>query len=479
MYGAANPRGHRLTTSLGQARGGRWPTPRVVGAILQCAALALIVVGRTTVETLMVAVALALAGRGVRISRSLSRERMTTTLKYALGAATALVAIALTARVADHGRFDSQADRTAPFALAVVGIVALGHIVAPRREDAEPDINERHRIGLLAGGPDSDLMAPFTLGHGKRYVTSPDGTAAIGHRVIYGVSVAGPGPIGSPAAHSAALHAWLDRCDEHGWRPAMIGADTAVRALARPMGLRGVCIGDEVIAEVAPFRLDTPPMRGVRQAVQRTRNAGVEVTMLRERQLHPAERAELADVAVEWQHGHGARGFAMTLDHLLDHTHPDAVIAIAHHRGRVVGFQRYFECRGGTGLTLDVMPRRSDAPNGTNERMIVEAIDWARTRGITELSLNFAAFRTLFEAEPTHPRRALRRVVHLLDRFLNVESLYRFNAKFRPTWNARHVLFRYPLDVPFVLAAALRLEFGPRRRLDRPAVAALGAAEQA
>jgi lysyl-tRNA synthetase class 2 len=438
-----------------------------------------LVLGRPRFETMLAAAALLLAGRGVRWSRTLPRDRMLTTVKYALVAATALAVIALAARVSGREPLHADVNRGFPVALALVGLVALARIAMPMSDDDEPGTDERHHIDALASSADSDMMAPFSRGHRKRYAVSADGRAAIGYRVVYGVSVAGPGPIGAPDAQVDAVHAWLDRCDERGWRPAMIGADTAVRTLARPLGLRGVCIGDEVIARVDTFRLDTPKMRGVRQAVQRTRNAGVEVSLLREGELRAHDRAELLEVVEEWQHGNGERGFAMTLDHLLDHTHPESLLAIARHHGRVVGFQRYFVCRGGTGLTLDVMPRRRDAPNGVNERLIVDTIEWARTRGITEASLNFAAFRTLFEAESTPSRRVVRGIVHLLDRFLNVESLYRFNAKFRPSWNPRHVLFRTPLDVPFVLAAALRLEFGPRGRLLRHADATVSVAERA
>jgi hypothetical protein len=52
------------------------------------------------------------------------------------------------------------------------------------------------------------------------------------------------------------------------------------------------------------------------------------------------------------------------------------------------------------------------------------------------------------------------RLVHLLDRWIQVESLYRFNAKFRPEWLGRYVAFRSFRDLPAVLVAALVAEFG-------------------
>jgi lysyl-tRNA synthetase class 2 len=349
-----------------------------------------------------------------------------------------------------------------PVATALVVLAILFVVVGPLADLPEPHETERRRIAELCASPASDLLAPFTTRTDKRYVFSPDGRAAIGYRVAFGVGVAGAGPIGAPDAHAAALAAFIQRCDERGWRPAMIGASQPTRDLAKQMGMRGLQIGDEAIVPVAPFRLDTPAMRNARQAVQRTRNSGVSVTVHREGALDPATRDALEAVAADWRKGGGEMGFSMTMDHLLDGTHGDALLFVAWHDGRPVGFQRYLVCRGGTGLTLDVMPRLRKAPNGVNERLIVEAIQWARPEQITEVSLNFAAFRELFESAPTIARRFVRSVVHLLDAFINVESLYRFNAKFHPQWSSRHVLFRSPFDVPFFLVAALRLEFGSR-----------------
>jgi lysylphosphatidylglycerol synthetase-like protein (DUF2156 family) len=56
------------------------------------------------------------------------------------------------------------------------------------------------------------------------------------------------------------------------------------------------------------------------------------------------------------------------------------------------------------------------------------------------------------------------RAVHLLDRFIRLESLYRFVRKFHSFGDERYVALR-PFQVAFVAATALSLEFGkPRKR---------------
>src|SRR5581483_9957611 len=51
------------------------------------------------------------------------------------------------------------------------------------------------------------------------------------------------------------------------------------------------------------------------------------------------------------------------------------------------------------------------------------------------------------------------RAIHLMDPLIQLESLYRFNAKFRPGWLPRAVLVASWLDLPLFGIAAFGLEF--------------------
>ena len=207
-------------------------------------------------------------------------------------------------------------------------------------------------------------------------------------------------------------------------------------------------------------------------------------------------------------------GFAMNLDAMAEGRHPDSLFVIAFAAdGYAVSFQRYLvAAQEGSRpvLSLDVMPRHRIAPNGVNERLIVAAIEFAAAHGFKTVSLNFAAFRTVLEAyrlsaaasgkaaqakgvkaqavptedvpaevEPTAGvpaddvpaqtsavaappglvSRATRRAIHLMDPLIQLESLYRFNAKFRPGWLPRAVLVGSWLDLPLFGIAAFGLEF--------------------
>src|SRR5439155_16558453 len=113
--------------------------------------------------------------------------------------------------------------------------------------------------------------------------------------------------------------------------------------------------------------------------------------------------------------------------------------------GDAFAFHRYVPCRNNRGLSLDAMRRDAAVgPNGVNERLIVDTIEWARTRGVAEVSLNFAFCRALIDpsAVLTASERAQAWVVRRLNPYFQIESLLRFNAKFRPRWVPRSVVYR-------------------------------------
>lgn len=362
-------------------------------------------------------------------------------------------------------------------------VLLLAALMAPAKAPRPGTDAERDRIRRLVQHPDSDTLAPFALRHDKSYVFSPDGRAAIGYRVFLGTAVVGGDPIGAADAHEAAIVEFLALARRHGWRPAVVGAREAMLPTWKAHGMRrAIGIGDEVMLNVAAFSLEGRSIRNVRQAVRRTHKAGITTRVMRETALDDAEADQLLDIHQRWLKGHAEHGFAMNLDAITSARHPDALLIVAYAAdGHAVGFQRYHPVGADrasghpTALSLDVMPRDPQSPNGVNERLIADLVDWARDRGVDEISLNFAAFRPIMDAgsQRTVLQGAAYRAIHLLDPWIMLESLYRFNAKFRPGWQPRSVMFRSWGEVGWLAASALAMEFS--LPLDRNRVAPAGA----
>ena len=389
-----------------------------------------------------VGVGLLLVARAVALGRPLVRAHIL--------AAVGLIAVAGLANSAGHVG--------ASWAAAVGAGAVAGF---PRRGPRAAGPDDRRHIWALVDRSAGDTLAPFAMRTDKAYVFTPDRSAAVAYRVRFGTAIASGDPVGSPESRVAAVDAFLEHADANGWRTAVLGASERMVEVWRARGMRALSIGRDVVVAVDGFKLEGRSFRNLRQAVQRTRNFGVTTEIVPERSLSPELRAELLEVMRATGKGEQSRGFAMILDHVLDGTHPGTFIALARDRdGTVVAFQRYATADGGRELSLDVPWRRPGAPNGVDERLIVDVIEWAGEGRAESVSLAFAAFPDLFaETERKLPKEVAYRTVRLLDRFIKLESLYRFVRKFHAFGSQRFIALR-PLQVVWVAVAALTLEFG-------------------
>jgi lysyl-tRNA synthetase class 2 len=329
---------------------------------------------------------------------------------------------------------------------------------APRLTDDD----ERALRGLLRREGWRDSLGYFALRRDKSVVWSPSGKAAVAYRVVWGVALASGDPIGDPEAWPGAIGAYRRLVEAHGWVPAVLACgERAAHIYRREYGLAALPLGEEAIVAVDGFCLDGRAMRGVRQACGRLRRDGYRTVVRRLADLSPDEIADLRSAADRWRGNEVERGFSMALSRLGDPADGDAVLVTAHEDDRLRGVLQFVPWGPG-GLSLDLMRRDRTAANGINELMIVAALEACPALAVTRVSLNFAMFRDPLErgarigAGPL--LRARRAVLLLASRWWQIDSLYRFNAKFQPQWEPRFVAYPTARDLPRIAIASLEAE---------------------
>jgi lysyl-tRNA synthetase, class II len=317
--------------------------------------------------------------------------------------------------------------------------------------------------GLLARYGDADSLGYFALRNDKNVIWSPTGKSCIGYRVLSGVILAGGDPLGDPEAWPGAIAEFLDVAARHAWVPAVLGcSEHGAQVWCRNTGLTALELGDEAVVQVAEFSLAGRAMRNVRQMVTRVCRAGYVAQVRRVGDVPPAELARLVRQADSWRGTPTERGFSMALGRIGGPGDKDCVIATATQNGTLRALL-HFVPWGEDGLSLDLMRRDRAAQPGLNDFMIVETIRAAQEDlGIKRISLNFAVFRAALErgerigAGPI--LRGWRKILVFLSRWFQIESLYKFNAKFAPQWVPRFMVFTGPRDAIRIGLAALEAE---------------------
>ena len=315
---------------------------------------------------------------------------------------------------------------------------------------------------LIKHDEEQDSLGYFATRKDKSVVWSSNKKAGIAYRVQGGVMLASGDPFGEFSLWPEVIENFLQIAKEHAWTPAVMGAgDRGGEVWVEKAGMLAIEIGDEAIINVAEFSLEGRPISNVRQMVNRVKRKGYDTYTSKFVDLPAETQNELRNLAKLWRYGAPERGFSMSMDRFGELEDDQTYITIATLDNQIAGLL-YFVPWGDHKLSLDRMQRSKDAELGVNELMIVGTTLWAKENGITHISLNFAAFRSLFErankisAGPI--TRGTRNIISFFSNWFQVESLYRFNAKFQPEWQPRYVIYPRTSELVKVGVAAIKAE---------------------
>ena len=149
----------------------------------------------------------------------------------------------------------------------------------------------------------------------------------------------------------------------------------------------------------------------------------------------------------------------MAMDSLRCPDGHDTLVLLARDEdGDVKGVLHFVPVYGREMVSLSFMRRDPGTPNGLTEFMVVKAVEVLRERGLAEMSLNFAAFAKWMHSPQKRSERLLGKLVTLGNPFFQIESLYRFNAKFFPRWEPRYLVYEGAFGLPRAGIAALWAE---------------------
>ncbi len=352
--------------------------------------------------------------------------------------------------------------------LLAIAYVIFRPLAAPR---GLPDAGARRLAAQLVRSYGSDTLAFFKLRADEQYFFSGDRQAFVGYRIENGVLMLSGDPVGPDAAIDPLLAQLRGFADARGLKLGAVGASEAMRPRFEELGLRTLYLGDEAVIDLKRFSLEGRPIRKVRQSVTRLRKAGFDAELHDLAALDAATIGEVERVLELGRQGAPERGFSMAMDSIAGpHVDQTLVLLARDGAGSVRGVLHFVPCYGRSAVSLSFMRRDPDTPNGLTEFMVATATELLRERGLRELSLNFATFARWMHSPSRLHERVLGKVVSALNPFFQIESLYRFNAKFFPRWEPRYLVYEGTLGLLRASLAAAWAE----GQLPKPRVPRLG-----
>jgi lysyl-tRNA synthetase class 2 len=347
--------------------------------------------------------------------------------------------------------------------LISIAYVIFRPIAAPK---ALPSPATREQAAKLVRAHGSDTLSFFKLRGDKHYFFSHDRRAFVGYRIENGVLLLSADPVGPADAFPALLAELRSFTHDRGLKLGAVGASERMRPLYDEFGLHTIYLGDEAIVDLERFSLQGRPIRKVRQSVTRLSKAGYTAELHELCDLDAHTVAEAEDVLERGRQGAPERGFSMAMDSLQGEE--TLVVLARDEHGSIRGVLHFVPCFGRPTMSLSFMRRDPDTPNGLTEFLVARAAELLKERGVHEMSLNFAAFARWMHSPEKRSERVLGKLVALGNPFFQIESLYRFNAKFFPRWEPRYLVYEGTFGLPRAGIAAMWAE----GQLPKPALPA-------
>jgi lysylphosphatidylglycerol synthetase-like protein (DUF2156 family) len=296
------------------------------------------------------------------------------------------------------------------------------------------DIVRRHGTGTL------DY---FALRDDKQWFFHRDSMVA--YAVFGGVCLVSPDPIGPFTERAHVWDAFRRYVDRNGWGLGVMAAGEAWLPTYQASGMRFLYIGDEAVVDPLQFSLEGGKMKGLRQAVNRVARYGYTVRFLDPARLSPDDAACLVELMHKSRRGEHERGFSMMLGRLFDARDTGLLLTLVEGPdGAPAAMCQFVPSTAIGGYSLDLMRRDpGEHPNGLLDFALCSTIAHMQHMGMKGLSLNFAALRSILDGESGDgvTQRVERWALRRLSGVLQIETLWRFNAKYEPTWLPRYIVF--------------------------------------
>ncbi|WP_417243646.1 phosphatidylglycerol lysyltransferase domain-containing protein [Celeribacter sp.] len=233
--------------------------------------------------------------------------------------------------------------------------------------------------------------------------------------------------------------------------PAIYKCGRRMAACARRAGWAVIPTAEEAWITPGSFTLDGANRRQLRRVLRKVQEA--EIATCEGGRVLPLD--DMDRVAQDWKDARGGeRGFSMgTYDR--DYVSCQRVF-LAYRRDRLVAFVTFHETRAE--MTLDLMRQTADAPDGTIQQLILDAIDAAKAYGCPRVSLAAVPW----SGTDTNPLLGRLRTKMLAKS--GAAGLRRFKSAFGPEWEVLYLAAPSRLALSVAAMDILRRITAPPRK---------------
>jgi phosphatidylglycerol lysyltransferase len=339
------------------------------------------------------------------------------------------------------------------YSAVVYGLFVVFRPAMYRFRTQRHEIDRARRILAEHGRSSIDF---FKVQPDKSFFFSGDGSAFLSYAVAGNFALVLGDPVGPPDGIARIVRDFSDYCQDNDWRFGFYQTLPDFLNIYENEGLKKLQIGEDAVVDLQQFTLEGRSHKSLRTKVNQLDRSGL-YTEYYEPPLPPDLLDEVKRVSDEWLRIPGRHERQFSLGSFEpDYVRSTPVFAVHDESGSVLAFANIIPSYRTGEATVDLMRRRTEAPNGVMDYLFAKLLLLDKQMGYRRFNLGMAPMAGFHAGESASmEERAIHTFFQHAGFLFSFKGLFAFKAKFATSWEPAYVVYRSALDLP-KLGLALR-----------------------
>ncbi len=298
----------------------------------------------------------------------------------------------------------------------------------------------------------------FKLWPDKSYFFTPSQRCFLSYRVGGNFAVVLADPVGPEEEIEETISNFMSFCKENDWGIAFHQVLPDFLHVYTRLGFRKLKLGEDAVVDLAQFKIEGSEGKEFRHIVNKIEKLGIRVVRY-EPPIPEEIISHLKKVSDEWLKipGRRERGFTLGMFE-PNYIRSTPIVAAVDSEEKILAFVNIVPSYSSGEATIDLMRRRTEAPNGIMDYLFVKLFLSSKEKGYKRFNLGMAPMSGFQEnEEASTEEKAIHYFFQHLNFLFSFTGLRQYKAKFASFWEPRYTVYRNPLDLPRLAIAIGRV----------------------
>lgn len=299
----------------------------------------------------------------------------------------------------------------------------------------------------------SSAMDYFKVGDDKLLFISEKYEGFIAYRVASSFAIVLEEPVCAEDVKLALLHEFEEQCKKMGLKPAFYRVDEQSMYYFEHLRKKKILIGQEGIVDVTAFTLSGKDKKSLRNGLNSLTAKGY-VTAIQRAPLSAELVQELKEVSDEWLVDYDVKEMTFSQGLFdIDAIRDQDVITVTDANGQVAAFLNVIPDYAPGECTYDLIRKRTAAPGGCMDSLIIALIQDAKDQGLQYLNLGLVPMSGIQQPQNT-AEQVVKFAYEKIKAFRHYHGLREFKEKYATDWTNKYLVYEHDFDL-IQLPAAL------------------------